>query len=165
MGKFFTDSGNQAVGEAFFAKVVEIWYWYLKNYFELGPEEQETFLIEQLSLEEAINFLTFIESTVRAITEHFEEAYDEEQASIIFTPVMHTYYAIGLLYKIFGDDAQCESYLKQVYRRCLRHLPQEHKKTHEIKEILLSMNVNLADAEREPELGQGPISGRSHPEN
>lgn len=40
MGKVFVDSGNQSAGEAFFAKVAEIWYRYLKNYFELGPEEQ-----------------------------------------------------------------------------------------------------------------------------
>jgi predicted proteasome-type protease len=32
--------GNQAVGEAFFAKVAEIWYRYLKNFFDKIPEEQ-----------------------------------------------------------------------------------------------------------------------------
>jgi len=55
--------GNQAVGEGFFAKVAEIWYRYLKNFFDRIPEEQEAFLIEQFSLEEAINYLVYIEST------------------------------------------------------------------------------------------------------
>lgn len=59
--------GNQAVGEAFFAKVAEIWYRYLKNFFDKIPEEQETFLIEQFSLEEAINYLVYIESTANNI--------------------------------------------------------------------------------------------------
>jgi hypothetical protein len=40
MGKFFIDSGNQAIGESFFAKVSEIWYRYLKNYFVISSEEQ-----------------------------------------------------------------------------------------------------------------------------
>lgn len=63
MGKVFVDMGNQAVGEGFFAKVAEIWYRYLKNFFDRIPEEQEAFLIEQFSLEEAINYLVYIEST------------------------------------------------------------------------------------------------------
>ncbi len=52
--------------------------------------------------------------------EHFEESYEEDQAAIVFTPVMRTFYSIGLLYKIFGDDSQCEGYTKQVYRQCAR---------------------------------------------
>jgi hypothetical protein len=60
MGKIFIDMGNQPIGESFFAKVAEIWYRYLKNVFEKSHEEQEAFLVEQLSLEEAINYLTFI---------------------------------------------------------------------------------------------------------
>jgi hypothetical protein len=63
MGKIFVDMGLPSVGESFYAKVAEIWYRYLKNFFEKSNEEQEAFLIEQLSLEEAINYLIFIEST------------------------------------------------------------------------------------------------------
>lgn len=63
----------------------------------------------------------------------------------IFTPVMRIYYSIGLLYKIFGDDAQCENYLKEVYRKCLRYLPEDDKKTSQIKSLLEGMNVNLND--------------------
>lgn len=69
-------------------------------------------MVEQFALEEAINYLIFIESKFNSISEHFEEAYEEEQAGTVFTPIMRTYYSIGLLYKIFGDDAQCEAYLK-----------------------------------------------------
>lgn len=50
MGRIFVVAGNQSVGEAFFAKVAEIWYRYLKNYRELSPEDQENFLLDQLSL-------------------------------------------------------------------------------------------------------------------
>jgi hypothetical protein len=60
MGKIFVDMGMSPVGESFYAKVAEIWYRYLKNFFEKSNEEQEAFLIEQLSLEEAINYLIFI---------------------------------------------------------------------------------------------------------
>lgn len=74
--------------------------------------------------------------------------YDEEQAGVVFTPVMRTYYAIGLLYKIFGDDSQCEGYLKQVYRRCLRYLPEDDRKTSRIKSMLIGMNVDLKEAEK-----------------
>ena len=56
---------------------------------------------------------------------------------------MRTYYSIGLLYKIFGDDGQCEAYLKEVYRRCLKHLPEHDRKTAQVKSLLQSMNVNL----------------------
>jgi hypothetical protein len=38
LGKVFVDMGNQAVGEGFFAKVAEIWYRYLKNFFDRIPE-------------------------------------------------------------------------------------------------------------------------------
>ena len=64
---------------------------------------------------------------------------------MIFTPVMCIYYSIGLLYKIFGDDSQCENYLKEVYRKCLRYLPEDDKKTTQIKSLLEGMNVNLND--------------------
>lgn len=64
---------------------------------------------------------------------------------MIFTPVMRIYYSIGLLYKIFGDDSQCENYLKEVYRKCLRYLPEDDKKTTQIKSLLEGMNVNLND--------------------
>lgn len=40
MGKIFVDMGMPAVGEGFYAKVAEIWYRYLKNFFEKSPEEQ-----------------------------------------------------------------------------------------------------------------------------
>lgn len=40
LGKVFVDMGNQAVGETFFSKVAEIWYRYLKNFFDKVPEEQ-----------------------------------------------------------------------------------------------------------------------------
>jgi hypothetical protein len=50
MGKIFVDMGMSPVGESFYAKVAEIWYRYLKNFFEKSNEEQEAFLIEQLSL-------------------------------------------------------------------------------------------------------------------
>ena len=40
MGKVFADMGSQPIGESFFAKVAEIWYRYLKNFFEKMPEEQ-----------------------------------------------------------------------------------------------------------------------------
>lgn len=43
--------GNQSVGESFFAKVAEIWYRYLKQFFEKIPEEQDAFLVEQFALE------------------------------------------------------------------------------------------------------------------
>jgi len=58
---------------------------------------------------------------------------------------MRTYYSIGLLYKIFGDDGQCEAYLKEVYRRCLKHLPEHDRKTAQVKSLLQSMNVNLEE--------------------
>ena len=64
---------------------------------------------------------------------------------MVFTPVMRTYYSIGLLYKIFGDDNQCEAYLKEVYRRCLKHLPEHDRKTAQVKSLLQSMNVNLEE--------------------
>ena len=64
---------------------------------------------------------------------------------MVFTPVMRTYYSIGLLYKIFGDDGQCEAYLKEVYRRCLKHLPEHDRKTAQVKSLLQSMNVNLEE--------------------
>ena len=63
----------------------------------------------------------------------------------MFTPVMRTYYSIGLLYKIFGDDGQCEAYLKEVYRRCLKHLPEHDRKTAQVRSLLQSMNVNLEE--------------------
>ena len=69
--------------------------------------------------------------------------------SVVFTPVMRTYYSIGLLYKILGDDSQCEGYLKQVYRRCLRYLPEDDRKTVKIKSMLVGMNVDLEEAARE----------------
>lgn len=56
---------------------------------------------------------------------------------------MRTYYSIGLLYKIFGDDQQCEAYLKEVYRRCLKHLPEDDRKTAQVRSLLQSMNVNI----------------------
>lgn len=62
LGKVLIDMGNQVAGEALFAKVAEIWYRYLKKFFELGPEMQEEFLVEQFVLEEAINYLVFVES-------------------------------------------------------------------------------------------------------
>jgi hypothetical protein len=40
LGKVFVDMGNQSIGESFFAKVAEIWYRYLKNFFDKIPEEQ-----------------------------------------------------------------------------------------------------------------------------
>ena len=40
MGKIFVDMGMPAVGEGFYAKVAEIWYRYLKKFFEKSPEEQ-----------------------------------------------------------------------------------------------------------------------------
>jgi hypothetical protein len=58
---------------------------------------------------------------------------------------MRTYYSIGLLYKIFGDDGQCEGYLKEVYRRCKKYLPEEDRKTQKVKSMLIGMNVNLED--------------------
>ena len=58
---------------------------------------------------------------------------------------MRTYYSIGLLYKIFGDDSQCEGYLKQVYRQCARYLPEDDRKTQKIKSMLVGMNVNVDD--------------------
>ena len=64
---------------------------------------------------------------------------------------MRTFYSIGLLYKIFGDDSQCEGYLKQVYRRCLKYLPEDDRKTARIKSMLVGMNVNLAEAAEEPQ--------------
>ena len=64
---------------------------------------------------------------------------------MVFTPVMRTYYSIGLLYKIFGDDGQCEAYLKEVYRRCLKHLPEHDRKTAQVRSLLQSMNVNLEE--------------------
>lgn len=63
----------------------------------------------------------------------------------MFTPVMRTYYSIGLLYKIFGDDSQCEGYLKQVYRQCVRYLDEDDRKTQKIKSMLIGMNVNVED--------------------
>lgn len=64
---------------------------------------------------------------------------------MVFTPVMRTYYSIGLLYKIFGDDSQCAAYLKQVYRKCVRYLPEEDRKTITIKSMLTSMGVGVED--------------------
>ena len=58
---------------------------------------------------------------------------------------MRIYYSIGLLYKIFGDDGQCEAYLKEVYRRCLKHLPEHDRKTAQVRSLLQSMNVNLEE--------------------
>jgi hypothetical protein len=40
LGKIFIDMGSQAAGESFFAKVAEIWYRYLKNFFDKIPEDQ-----------------------------------------------------------------------------------------------------------------------------
>lgn len=54
---------------------------------------------------------------------------------------MRTYYSIGLLYRIFSDDSQCEAYLKEVYRRCLKYLPEDDRKTAQIRSLLQSMNV------------------------
>jgi hypothetical protein len=62
---------------------------------------------------------------------------------------MRIYYSIGLLYKIFGDDGQCEAYLKEVYRRCLKHLPEHDRKTAQVRTLLQSMNVNI-DGTPEP---------------
>jgi hypothetical protein len=59
---------------------------------------------------------------------------------------MRTFYSIGLLYKIFGDDIQCESYLKEVYKKCLKFLPEDDRKTQKIKSMLIGMNVSI-DAE------------------
>lgn len=67
---------------------------------------------------------------------------------------MRTYYAIGLINKIFGDDAQCEGYLKEVYRKCMKHLPENDKKTASVKSMLLEMNVNL------DEIGESRHKGR-----
>lgn len=63
----------------------------------------------------------------------------------MFTPVMRIYYSIGLLYKIFSDDQQCVAYLKEVYRRCLKHLPEDDRKTSQVRSLLQSMNVNLEE--------------------
>jgi hypothetical protein len=62
---------------------------------------------------------------------------------IVFTPVMRTFYSIGLLYKIFGDDSQCESYMKEVYKKCLKFLPEDDRKTQKIKSMLIGMNVAI----------------------
>ena len=56
---------------------------------------------------------------------------------------MRTYYSIGMLYKIFGDDANCEGYLKEVYKRCLKYLPEDDRKTSDVKNILLGMNAQI----------------------
>ena len=56
---------------------------------------------------------------------------------------MRTYYSIGLLYKMFSDDGQCEAYLKEVYRRCLKYLPEDDRKTAQVKSLLQGMNVSL----------------------
>ncbi len=47
------------------------------------------------------------------------------------------------MYKIFGDDQQCESYLKEVYKKCLKFLPEDDRKTQKIKSMLLGMNVDI----------------------
>ena len=64
---------------------------------------------------------------------------------------MRTFYSIGLLYKIFGDDSQCEGYLKEVYRRCVKYLPEDDSKTQKVKSMLMGMNVNVD----EPGFGTG----------
>ena len=56
---------------------------------------------------------------------------------------MRTYYSIGMLYKIFGDDGNCEGYLKEVYKRCLKYLPEDDRKTSDVKNILLGMNAQI----------------------
>ena len=56
---------------------------------------------------------------------------------------MRTYYSIGLLYRICNDDAQCEAYLKEVYRRCLKYLPEDHRKTAQVRSLLQELNVNV----------------------
>jgi hypothetical protein len=56
---------------------------------------------------------------------------------------MRTFYSIGLLYKIFGDDSQCEVYLKEVYKKCLKFLPEDDRKTQKIRSMLLGMNVAI----------------------
>lgn len=55
---------------------------------------------------------------------------------------MRTYYAIGLLYRIFGDDPNCEAYLKEVYRKCEQFLPEDHPSTAEMRSLLHSMNID-----------------------
>lgn len=84
LGKIFNDSGNQSAGEAFFSKVAEIWYRYLKNFFEKSPHEQEEFLIEQLSLEEAINYLIFIES-IPSLTKNISKKYTMNNKPQLFS--------------------------------------------------------------------------------
>ncbi|CAM6000034.1 unnamed protein product [Sphagnum balticum] len=37
----------------------------------------------------------------------------------------------------------CEAYLKEVYRRCLKYLPEHDRKTAEVKNMLLGMNVDV----------------------
>lgn len=71
---------------------------------------------------------------------------------------MRTYYSIGLLYKIFSDDQQCEAYLKEVYRRCLKYLPEHDRKTAQVKSLLQSLNVDL-EGQIKP-LGRPPQSGK-----
>lgn len=61
----------------------------------------------------------------------------------MFTPVMRTLYAIGFLYKVFGDDAQCEGYLKEVYKKCIKYLPEDDRKTQKVKSLLIGMNVDI----------------------
>jgi hypothetical protein len=73
---------------------------------------------------------------------------------LVFTPVMRIYYSIGLLYKIFGDDGQCEAYLKEVYRRCLKHLPEHDRKTAQVRSLLQSMNVSLEEPPQPLRLGR-----------
>jgi hypothetical protein len=71
---------------------------------------------------------------------------------------MRTYYSIGLLYKMFSDDAQCEAYLKEVYRRCLKYLPEDDRKTAQVRALLQGMNVSL-EGELQP-LARPPQSAK-----
>lgn len=62
MGRIFLEQGRVEQAEAFFGKLAEIWYRYLKSYFKKSPQQQEQFLVDELVLEEALENLKSVES-------------------------------------------------------------------------------------------------------
>lgn len=68
---------------------------------------------------------------------------------------MRIYYSIGLLHQLFEDEEQCTTYLKEVYRQCLKHLPEHDSETNQVRNYLQGMNANLEESPQPLRLAQG----------
>ena len=150
MGKLFEETSRESQAEAFYGKVAEIWYKYLKTYLKMNSDEQEEQQTDSLVLEEAITFLKEIEK-------YFDRKYSEDNNRNLFLPIMRTEYSIGLLYKAFGQQELCREYLKEVYRRCEIFLPKNDENMIEVETDIKDLGPEYEDfAQYSPQQNKSP---------